>query len=258
MPGSGCAGREPEAQHRGEHGAVVRRVGGDLARASGLEKHGELMAWLKTEHGLSHGNANLVALSARRGSDAPTGDALVDSNYAGQKAAVRPLHDAVIAVAKGFGSDVELAPKQAYVSLRRSKQFRDRGAGVRWPVGSGPRPEGRGASGSSRGLQRRCARIASVWRRPPSSTARCRHGSARRTTAPDMRLGRRLASAGPPGQGRRPRISSMMDSDVDWTPKIVSPTAYSHRSPTGLESGLSSRMRSLPARLAFADPRLAP
>lgn len=120
----------------------------DLARASGLEKHGELMAWLKTEHGLSHGNANLVALSARRGSDAPTGDALVNSIYAGQKAAVRPLHDAVIAVAKGFGSDVELAPKQAYVSLRRSKQFATVGpaSGGRLEVGlnlKGVEPAGR-------------------------------------------------------------------------------------------------------------------
>jgi hypothetical protein len=94
-----------------------------LVGASGLTKHGEILAWLKAEHGMSHGNANLVALIARRGSQAPTGDALVDAIYSGPKAGLRSFHDQVIATATGFGDDVQLAPKQAYVSVRRSKQF---------------------------------------------------------------------------------------------------------------------------------------
>ena len=94
-----------------------------LVGASGLTKHGEIVAWLKAEHGMTHGNANLVALTALRGPSAPTGDALVDAIYAGPKASLRPLHDRVIGVVRGFGSDVQLAPKQAYVSLRRAKQF---------------------------------------------------------------------------------------------------------------------------------------
>ncbi len=95
-----------------------------LVKASGREKHGEMVAWLKSELGMGHGDANLVAITARRGSvvDQPKDD-LVDAMYAGPKAALRPFHDRVVAVAQGFGPDVELAPKQAYVSLRRSKQF---------------------------------------------------------------------------------------------------------------------------------------
>ncbi len=119
-----------------------------LVRGSGLAKHGEIMTWLKSEHGFSHGNANLVALTALRGDDAPAGDALVDAIYVGPKAGLRPLHDEVIALARGFGDDVELAPKQAYVSLRRSKQFGTVGpaAGGRLEIGlnlKGTEPVGR-------------------------------------------------------------------------------------------------------------------
>ena len=100
-----------------------------LAGASGKERHAEIVAWLKAEHGFSHGNANLVALATKRRSVEGGGDELVDSMYAGPKATLRPLHEQVIHVARGFGDDVELAPKQAYVSLRRSKQFGTVGPG---------------------------------------------------------------------------------------------------------------------------------
>lgn len=99
-----------------------------LVKASGAERHSDIVAWLKTDHGFSHGNANFVALVAKRGS-MTTEDTQVDAMYAGPKAALRPLHDRVIELAQGFGTDVELSPKQAYVSLRRSKQFGTVGPG---------------------------------------------------------------------------------------------------------------------------------
>jgi hypothetical protein len=108
-----------------------------LVNASGLQKHGEIVAWLKSEYGLGHGNANLIALTWKRGPDAPEGDALIDAIYSGPKASLRPLHDRVIETAQGFRGDVELAPKQAYVSVRRAKQFATVGpaAGGRLEVG---------------------------------------------------------------------------------------------------------------------------
>ena len=93
---------------------------------SGKAKHGELVAWLKTEHGLTHGYANLLVHLAK-GSAAETSgasdDALVDAMFAGPKAAMRPAYDAVIAAVQRLGADVELAPKKAYMSLRRNKQW---------------------------------------------------------------------------------------------------------------------------------------
>ena len=119
-----------------------------LVGASGRTKHGEIVAWLKSEHGLTHGNANLIALTALRGPAAPSGDALIDAIYAGPKATLRPFHDEVIDVAQAFGPDVELAPKQTYVSLRRAKQFATVGpaSGGRLEIGlnlKGMEPVGR-------------------------------------------------------------------------------------------------------------------
>ena len=47
----------------------------------------------------------------------------MQSHYAGANARLRPAYEAVVAAVSGFGSDVELAPKKTYVSLRRRKQF---------------------------------------------------------------------------------------------------------------------------------------
>jgi hypothetical protein len=41
------------------------------ARSAGLGKYGQLVAFLKAEHGLSHGYANQVALRALAAEDAP-------------------------------------------------------------------------------------------------------------------------------------------------------------------------------------------
>ena len=120
----------------------------ELVNGSGKTRHGEIVAWLKSEHGMSHGNANRVALTALRGPAAPEGNALVDAIYAGPKAALRPFHDQVVAFAEALGDDIELAPKQAYVALRRSKQFGTVGptSGGRLEIGlnlEGVEPNGR-------------------------------------------------------------------------------------------------------------------
>ena len=97
-----------------------------LVAKSGLAKHGAIVKWLKAEHGLTHGYANLVAakaLEAASGAPAPGSDELVRAQYSGPKAALRPIYEALVARLQKLGPDVEIAPKKSYVSLRRSKQF---------------------------------------------------------------------------------------------------------------------------------------
>ncbi len=95
-----------------------------IAKKSGKAKHGEIVGYLKSEHGLTHGYANMVAhtlLKSDAGSMSETTD-LVAAQYAGDKAALKPIYDEIIKTVQGFGA-VEIAPKKGYVSLRRSKQF---------------------------------------------------------------------------------------------------------------------------------------
>jgi len=95
-----------------------------LARATGLAKHGEILKWLKAEHGLGHGYANFLALrTLEAGAQSPAGNDPIDGLFAGPKAALRPLYNQLIATVTAFGADVEVAPKKNNVSLRRAKQF---------------------------------------------------------------------------------------------------------------------------------------
>ena len=92
-----------------------------LVRESRLEKHGEQMKLLKEAHGLSHGYANLICLSAKGTLDAPEDELLV-GQYAG-KELLRPVYAALAAYAGSLGKDVEISPKKTSVAFRRSKNF---------------------------------------------------------------------------------------------------------------------------------------
>jgi predicted transport protein len=90
-----------------------------IVEKSGVEKHGEIVAWLKAQHGLTHGFANGIALSFRSRADRPAEVDLVS----GAKEALRPVYERLIEAARSLGSDVEIVPKKSSVSLRRAKQF---------------------------------------------------------------------------------------------------------------------------------------
>lgn len=97
-----------------------------LTRKSGKAKHGELVSWLKAEHGITHGYANLIASKTLK-SDAASmraeGGDLVAEMFSGDKAALRPIFDALMKAIATFGADIEQTPKKGYLSLRRTTQF---------------------------------------------------------------------------------------------------------------------------------------
>ena len=91
-----------------------------ITKTCELEKHGQIVKFLKSDHGVTHGFANLIAAKTlETGEDID----LTDAQYSGAKSALRPLHDALIEYIQTLGNDVEIAPKKASVSLRRNKQF---------------------------------------------------------------------------------------------------------------------------------------
>ena len=95
-----------------------------IVREEHFEKHGQIIKFLKEEYKFTHGFANLVAMKARK-SDAGSEedkDLLIEAQYRG-KEHFRELYDALMSEIKTFGEELEIAPKKAYVSLRRKKQF---------------------------------------------------------------------------------------------------------------------------------------
>ena len=142
-----------------------------IVRKSGKAKHGEVVSWLKSDHGITHGYANLIAHSAFK-SDASAqtagGADLVAEMFAGDKAAMRPIFDAIMKEIRGFGGDIEETPKKGYLSLRRSTQFATLhpSTKTRFDVGikmKGVAPKGRlEAAGSWNGMVTHRVRLESV------------------------------------------------------------------------------------------------
>jgi hypothetical protein len=101
-----------------------------IVKESGLTKHSDIVAMLKSQYGMTHGSAHRIALKARDADAASivqaakaSGTDPVADLYTGKKAGLKPLHDALMTAITTFGNDIELAPKKGYVSLRRKKQF---------------------------------------------------------------------------------------------------------------------------------------
>jgi effector-binding domain-containing protein len=100
-----------------------------LVKESGLTKHGEIRAMLMHELALGHGDANALVHAIRQSDGTRTAEAkglsadtVLDEIYSGPRAALRPIHDALMAEIVTFG-EFETLPKKGYVSLRRKKQF---------------------------------------------------------------------------------------------------------------------------------------
>jgi hypothetical protein len=111
-----------------------------LIRESGETKHGQIREMLKHDLSLGYGDANALAgafLRADGQGAAPPAEAATDdvvaAIYTGAKGELRPIHEKLMAAIVELGP-LEIAPKKAYVSLRRKKQFATVGPATRTRV----------------------------------------------------------------------------------------------------------------------------
>lgn len=96
----------------------------DIVKKQNFSKHGEIIKFLKEQHEFTHGFANLVAHKAKEtdAGSAENTDELITKQYTG-KEHLKAFYDKLISEIQTFGNDIEIAPKNSYVSLRRKKQF---------------------------------------------------------------------------------------------------------------------------------------
>jgi hypothetical protein len=101
-----------------------------LVRKSGPKDPKECRAWLMKEHGLGSRNAWYFSTDGEEmawgGNDATylaAAPKYVDAMYAGKKAALRPVFDALVKAGRTLGADVKIAPCQTMVPFYREFVF---------------------------------------------------------------------------------------------------------------------------------------
>ncbi len=91
-----------------------------LARKARVANPAMARTWGKKQ-GLSIVYANLVAQTLFPDEEDDT--ALLEAQYAGAKAALRPIYDALERAARRLGKDVEVMPRKSQVTFSRAKSF---------------------------------------------------------------------------------------------------------------------------------------
>jgi len=102
-----------------------------LVKKSGPPEEKERREWLKREHGLGTNSAWWIAERASgKGTETDDPEAYlraaekyVDEMYSGGKAGLRPIHDALLKLCLGLGTDVKACPCQTIVPLYRNHVF---------------------------------------------------------------------------------------------------------------------------------------
>jgi hypothetical protein len=97
----------------------------ELVRAAGPPTEKERRAWLKDEHGLTTNYAWWVAERAegRGAAEHYDPEALVEAIFAGARAGLRPLYEALLKLGLGLGKDVKACPCKTIVPLYRRHVF---------------------------------------------------------------------------------------------------------------------------------------
>jgi hypothetical protein len=103
----------------------------ELIRKTGPAGDKERIVWLKKEHKLGGTTAHMLVSQASGKVDEDTdpetylrlAPQYVEAMYAGPKAALRPIHDALIELGRSLAADVKVCPCQTIVPLYRHHVF---------------------------------------------------------------------------------------------------------------------------------------
>jgi Domain of unknown function (DUF5655) len=99
----------------------------DLVRSSGLDPldQNAVRGWLRREHGVPQNSQWAIADAAARAAGwvRPTVSEYVDRQYAGAKAALRPVYEALAAAITELGDDVTVEGRGTYIPFVRGRQF---------------------------------------------------------------------------------------------------------------------------------------
>jgi predicted transport protein len=86
-------------------------------------KHKEAVKYMQNTYGLGLNYADVIIHKMNKtDSGSQDGDLLIAEQYKG-KEHLKPIYDGLMEQILSWGDDIEIAPKKAYVSLRRKKQF---------------------------------------------------------------------------------------------------------------------------------------
>jgi hypothetical protein len=96
-----------------------------IVKKTGPATERERMAWLKQAHGITTNYALWIAKRADgAGSSADYDpDAMVEAQFAGKKAGLRPIYDRMLALAFELGADVRVSPCKTMVPFYRKHVF---------------------------------------------------------------------------------------------------------------------------------------
>lgn len=95
----------------------------NIVQKSGIEKHMEIIKFLKSEHGFTHGFANFVAFKTKKTDAGSIDDEVLLTNQYKGKESLKPIYDKLLEMILPLGDDITKTPKKDSVSLIRKKQF---------------------------------------------------------------------------------------------------------------------------------------
>lgn len=115
----------------------------EAVRASGIDPLAQnaVRRWLRDEHGIGQNTQWAIADAAARaaGWKRPSIADFIDQQYAGAKASLRPVFEAVRNILESFGDDVRVEGRATYIPFVRQRQFAAVAAATRTRVDVGLR-----------------------------------------------------------------------------------------------------------------------